>query len=1772
MSYQQINVGQEPNDGSGDPIRVCFTKTNENFGELFFALSAHEGAPNPHPQYSTQLQVNAALQGKANAVHSHSTSNITGLDTALQQRQPLHPNLTRISSLSPVAGSLLIGGSNGWESRPLTASEISGIDNFLGVSHAAGTGNGSHIPTTGIANANVASNAAIAWAKINKSGAVPADIGAIALNNLSSTFPIRYNNQTGNVFLDDSAKAKLDAISLDGLNQIVVGVNSTTRIYVDPDAPIANDAWANNGLNSAKPFRRIERAFLEAARISTSNEGVDRYDQISIVMAPGRYLIDNRPGRLLTGDGINFGDFNTNPPSVPVSYNRYQDASNLVKVNADLIVDKAYADAIAPNITTLFPDPATRTELAAKCKRDLGYVAEAMYKDLANMGNVNTIVAARSYQKPDGSFSYITSNQREAFANAVTAIRNVAKSAIGNIANTSISISGQNVNLRTISGVIADPNPGVQGACTDVKATIDTLAAILTGTLANPATTNPWTINLSYGVGNNLHYFNPPKSIFDSTGAVVTEADYTGYRSAAKLIKANRQYLIDQTYAAVTGVTLSADLQAKCRRDIGYLVDAVAADLLLIANAESLNVARTYVGQDGVDKAYLLASNPSTARAAYVTALGTLLTQGNTVLANNSANAAITKIAGLTASSAAIAAFTTLVNHTRNALRPTNDASYANPWTVAINAGVTILAGGVVAPKGVSFVCLDLRRTEIRPLYLGEDDDEFLTWAPIFKITGGCYSYGMTYKDHPGIEWTHHRVVAATFANDDWEFNPATGADYYEKVSLAFTGTSTRLSQTAQETTIVAPAVNRTGVDSTKGSSPYIYNCSIRSDYGMNGMWADGSRVTGFKSMVTAQFTQTVLQKDKRAYQKWNGSATERRWVPLALNDQYFDLTPALYSDYVQGVSPADREPANNSVRYNPGWRNFGFRASNDAFVQIVSCFCIGNAEGYKVESGGDLSITNSNTNFGEIAMSAYGFRQSASIPDSGFTFESVIPPKPLTSANIVNFVSGDFNTDKTYAYWNNNGGSKRRDRIYLNSTISPARINPFTYKAGTFIYIDVGGGQIRKMQLVTLSGNDSPVVNSGGDSYFTVQASTNELLTANGFNLVSGGASAETADLPTIKSAIGTAKVYIRRVVDTRSTDEKGYRIVVSGSLATKRQPPYAFILNSSSGSIASSGQLFWVAKSEARYGSGALTGYILTLLGFDDEGIAKPNIITPYAIADLDVEPVVDGGGVVVTPNINPDTSPTKQVMAALFRPVGSSTASGFTVSGSISGTSNSPLLVSAPGGLTLQFHRPSNIRCSGHTFEYAGYLNYSQGLPQFQQINIPQSARLFKHRKNSTGGLCYYDGLDHEGLSWAGDVATNLATGEAFELAVQETVAEVQVPAEFSNLVADSIEVAGGQVLLNNNGLEVATGAQLKIGGRPLLIAPDISTFNPSNFELGTVVLNSNSSLYPLAWKLILNSQGQRAWGEIGSDEIFDIAIIRELRCDTPNAGGTVTLSPQQTPEGIGGTVAISPQTSLTMQPGALSIAPTTRGNINNVNLGATTPGDATFVTANATTATIGTLTVTQDLIVNTARGGQIIGEVSVASLATAVIDQFATTAFRSARYNIQISLGINHQVIDLLLIHDGAAVSFMEYGNISTGNKLGDLSADTTYINGATSFSATVNTSTDVLTGAVGTVLSDGIPVRLSGTVGNLNTSSVYWIRDWSSVARTFKLASTATGNALDLTGTWSGVSVIPATLFARLRITMLSSESAQIVFSRNSLRSPLVAPTITGVAV
>ena len=191
-------------------------------------------------------------------------------------------------------------------------------------------------------------------------------------------------------------------------------------------------------------------------------------------------------------------------------------------------------------------------------------------------------------------------------------------------------------------------------------------------------------------------------------------------------------------------------------------------------------------------------------------------------------------------------------------------------------------------------------------------------------------------------------------------------------------------------------------VDTVTSASPYIFNCSLRSVYGMCGLHADGSKADGFKSMVVAQFTGIGLQKDDNAFVKYN-------------------KVSGVYDDSV-AISNLH---TNSSAIYKPSYENYHIKASNDAFVQLVSVFAIGYANHFLSESGGDHSITNSNSNFGAKALVCRGFRNDAFSRDDTGYITHILPPKEIDSDNVViEFSSIDVqttisvgNTSKLYLY-----------------------------------------------------------------------------------------------------------------------------------------------------------------------------------------------------------------------------------------------------------------------------------------------------------------------------------------------------------------------------------------------------------------------------------------------------------------------------------------------------------------------------------------------------------------------------------------------------------------------------------------------------------------------------------------------------------------------------------------------------------------------------------
>ena len=177
--------------------------------------------------------------------------------------------------------------------------------------------------------------------------------------------------------------------------------------------------------------------------------------------------------------------------------------------------------------------------------------------------------------------------------------------------------------------------------------------------------------------------------------------------------------------------------------------------------------------------------------------------------------------------------------------------------------------------------------------------------------------------------------------------------------------------------------------DTVSGASPYIFNISLRSVYGMNGMLADGSKASGFRSMVVAQFTGVSLQKDDRAFVRYNPTNRD-------------------YSDSIAITREAGTSLSGNSSStsiayhleplaiYRSGWESSHIKATNDSFIQIVSVFAIGFNKHFDSESGGDLSITNSNSNFGQISLTSSGFKKEAFDKDNKAFITSIIAPRAI--------------------------------------------------------------------------------------------------------------------------------------------------------------------------------------------------------------------------------------------------------------------------------------------------------------------------------------------------------------------------------------------------------------------------------------------------------------------------------------------------------------------------------------------------------------------------------------------------------------------------------------------------------------------------------------------------------------------------------------------------------------------------------------------------------
>ena len=458
---------------------------------------------------------------------------------------------------------------------------------------------------------------------------------------------------------------------------------------------------------------------------------------------------------------------------------------------------------------------------------------------------------------------------------------------------------------------------------------------------------------------------------------------------------------------------------------------------------------------------------------------------------------------------------------------------------IAFNPKTT---GGLILPRGCSLISMDLRKTILRPNFVPVPEAEAADYSnrrAIFKTTGGGYYYGWTVLDKQGATTSAHLLDVFQYTSE------AELDEFYGKIRSSFLSVADISAAFAvpriNEYQIVGPlpAAPDETVDTVQGASPYIYNISLRSTLGMCGLFADGSRNEGFSSCVIAQYTAISMQKDMTCWEIYSGGT----WGAVNNYDDYINASP-------------------NDLRMKTDRRSFHIRAVNNAIIQEVSVFAIGQGVHHWVESGASVTTTNSNSNFGGVAALGEGYKAAASVNDTGWSVNRLRVATDLTekSNNIRDTFLGQIDASTTNAATAIVLEEALTEGIYDPNTPRELEVLGYTLRPGSYIWVQNSLGKNFRAQLATPAWDRAfpTVINVTG-------AFDNQDGEVPGQEITPG------VNLPDLAGQ----NIYIRRLTDVRNTNERRYAVLGLNLGGTNRTPQRDYILQTNPAAAAITGEI---------------------------------------------------------------------------------------------------------------------------------------------------------------------------------------------------------------------------------------------------------------------------------------------------------------------------------------------------------------------------------------------------------------------------------------------------------------------------------------------------------------------------------------------------------------------------------------------------------------------
>ncbi len=255
------------------------------------------------------------------------------------------------------------------------------------------------------------------------------------------------------------------------------------------------------------------------------------------------------------------------------TYNPY--AITLLEANKDFLKREIVAWINIQVAGNIAPFTSSFVYNQGKCSRDVGYIIDSLIQDIKFGGNASTYDSAALYY--NGAVSKIVGQEAETAA-AVAQLKTLVTTKI--LTNTTYSSYQASVSQTT------NANNGESAAITKAGSLLDIFADVIDNGLGDlPAEY----ISPKYG----YHYLNN-STIPMNVGPSYANAG--GYVNAAKLVEINKEFIKEEVLGyvlAYPGISLFD--QDKCKRDTGYIVDAIVEDLKVGGRANAINMASKFL-------------------------------------------------------------------------------------------------------------------------------------------------------------------------------------------------------------------------------------------------------------------------------------------------------------------------------------------------------------------------------------------------------------------------------------------------------------------------------------------------------------------------------------------------------------------------------------------------------------------------------------------------------------------------------------------------------------------------------------------------------------------------------------------------------------------------------------------------------------------------------------------------------------------------------------------------------------------------------------------------------------------------------------------------------------------------------------------------------------------------------------------------------------------------------------------------------------------------